>query len=353
MSAKPLTRRRALAASASLLTASRLGPAQQLIGEPPGRIAPVSELVNAYEFGEMARRKLSGALYAQIAPSDRQSMDRITFNPRMMVNTTKLDLSAHLLGDTHFSPILVGPSSEQKRFHPEGELAMARGAGAVQTGMVVSDRSSYPIEEIAAQTTQPLWYQVFLDPNTGTAHERVSRAVKAGCKAVVITAGVADGGLGGSAPVPVMVDWSEVDRMRKGISVPVLLKGVMTPEEAQTAVSKGMQGIVVSNHERRLVPHPESGIQALPAISQAIAGKGSILVDGGFCRGSDILKALALGAQAVLMCRAPLWALAAYGAEGVQNQLGLIQNELARDMMMCGLVNMKSMTQAAVTIHRR
>lgn len=352
MSSKPLSRRKALAVSGSILAGSRFLPAQHLIGEPPGRIAPSDELVNAYEFGEMAQRKLGSSVYAEIAASDRAAMDRITFHPRMMVNTTKLNLSTQLFSDTLFTPILIGPASEQKRFHPEGEVAMARGAAAAQTGMVVSDRSSFPIDQIAAQTKQPLWYQVFLDPETNTVHERIDRAVKAGCKAVIITAGVVDGALSGPA-APTMVDWTQIDRIRKGISVPVLLKGIMTAEQAQHAVSQGMQGIVVSNHERRLVPHPESGIQTLPAIAQAVAGKVPILVDGGFCRGSDVLKALALGAQAVLMCRAPLWALAAYGADGVKDQLGLIQNELARDMMMCGLVNMKSMTRAAVTIHRR
>ena len=327
-------------------------PAQQLIGEPPGRIAPPNELVNAYEFGEMAKRKLGSALYADIAPSDRRAMDRITFNPRMMVNTTKLNLSTQLFGDTLFTPIMIGPASEQKRFHPEGELAMARGAGAAQTGLVVSDRSSYPIDQIAGETKQPIWYQVFPDSETGVSRERVDRAIKAGCKAVIITAGVAEGPPGRPAP-PTMVDWNLIDRMRRGISVPVLIKGIMSPEQAQVAVSRGMQGIVVSNHTRRLVPHPELGIEALPAIADAVGGKAPILVDGGFCRGSDVLKALALGAQAILLCRAALWALAAYGAEGVQNELALIQNELGRDMVMCGLVNTKSITRAAVKIHRR
>ena len=125
-----LTRRRALAASGSILGGSRLLKAQKLVGEPPGRIAPAAELVNAYEFEVMAGRKLGGATYAEIAATDRKAMDRITFNPRMMVNTTKLNLSTDLFGDNLYWPILIGPAAEQKRFHPEGELAMARGAAA-------------------------------------------------------------------------------------------------------------------------------------------------------------------------------------------------------------------------------
>ena len=124
--------------------------------------------------------------------------------------------------------------------------------------------------------------------------------------------------------------------MRKGISVPVLLKGVMTPEEAQTAVSKGMQGIVVSNHQRRLVPHPESGIQALPAISQAIAGKASILVDGGFCRGSDVVKALCLGARAVLVGRAYAYGLGAAGGAGVTRAIEILREGIVRTLRLLG-----------------
>jgi isopentenyl diphosphate isomerase/L-lactate dehydrogenase-like FMN-dependent dehydrogenase len=353
MKPKRLTRRGMLAVSGSVLAAAQVPAAHKLIGEPAGRIAPSDELVNAYEFGETAQRTLSSLVYAEIAPDDRRAMDRITFNPRMMVNTTKLNLSSQLLGADLFTPILIGPASEQNRYHPEGELAMARGAAQAQTGMVVSDRSSYPIEKIAAETKQPLWYQVFLDPDASAVHERIDRAVQAGCKVVVITAGVVDGSDSGPAAAPTMVDWSQVERLRKGISVPVVVKGILTVEHARMAVSSGVAGMVVSNHERRLVPHPESGIEALPAIAQVVAGKVPILVDGGFCRGSDVLKALALGAQAVLICRAALWALAAYGAKGVHDELGLIQNELARDMMMCGLVNLQAIARTAVTIHRR
>src|SRR5450755_367807 len=144
------SRRRALAAYGSVLAGLPVLEAQHLIGEPPGRIAPASELVNAYEFEGMAQRRLGSILSAEIAGSDRKAMDRITFNPRMMVNTNKLDLTTALFGENLFAPILVGPTSGHKRFHPEGELAMVRGAAQAKTPMVVSDRSSYPIHEIAA-----------------------------------------------------------------------------------------------------------------------------------------------------------------------------------------------------------
>jgi 4-hydroxymandelate oxidase len=324
---------------------------QRIMTEPPGRIAPAAELVNAFEFEGMAQRKLDSVTFAEIAGSDRKPIDRITFNPRMMVNTTKLDLSTNLFGDNLFAPILIGPVSEHKRFHPEGELAMARGAAAGKSAMVVAGHSSYPIDQIAAQAKTPLWYQVYPEPDTNAVRARVDQAVKAGCKVVVITAGIPDRIPAGAAPP--LVDWNAIDRLRQGITVPVVLKGIATAEEAQLAVSRGFRGIVVSNYGGRSRPGTASGILALPAIADAVGGKATILIDGGIRRGSDVLKALALGAHAVLLGRPAIWGLAAYGSEGVQDLLQLIQNELARDMVMCGLPNVKAITRAAVTIHRR
>ena len=352
------TRRQALTAYGSLLGGSALLRAQQpqapqLIGEPPGRIPPPSELVNAFEFGLMAQRKLDRATYAEVADSDRAPIDRITFNPRMMVNTTTLDLSATLFGDNLFAPMLIGPIAEQKRFHPDGELAMARGASAAKTAMVVADHSSFPVDQIAKEAKVPLWYQVYPGGDLPAARTRVARAVKAGCKVVVITAGIPYRAAGAGPTAPALLDWRVIDQLRQGITVPVVLKGVMTAEEAQAAVSRGFQGIVVSNYGGRSFPATASGILALPGIADTVAGKASILVDGGLRRGSDVLKALALGAQGVLLARPAAWSLAAYGSDGVQNMLQVIQNELARDMMMCGLVNIKSITRAAVAVHRR
>jgi isopentenyl diphosphate isomerase/L-lactate dehydrogenase-like FMN-dependent dehydrogenase len=346
------SRRRALTAG-SLLAAAPVLHAQKLIGEPPGRIAPAAELVNAYEFEGMAQRRLGSLLSAEIASSGRKAMDRITFNPRMMVNTQKLDLTTTLFGESLFAPILIGPTSEQKRFHPEGELAMVRGAAAAKTLMIVSDRASYPIDQIASEAKTPLWYQVYAEADGGAVRSRIDRAVKVGCKVVVITVGIPDQAAGGNATPPRLADWSAIDRLRQGISVPVVLKGIMSPEDARAAVSRGMQGIVVSSYAGGSVPGTGSSILSLPAIADAVGGKVPILIDGGFTRGSDVLKGLALGAHGVLLGRSPLWGLAGYGADGVKYLIQLIQNELARDMVMCGLVNIAAITRAAVTIHRR
>lgn len=323
---------------------------QKSVGEPSGRIAPVQDLINTFEMEAMAQRKLNSVAFADIAGGDRAAYDRITFRPRLMLDATKLDLTAELFGQSMFAPILIGPTSQQKRFHPEGELAMARGAAAAKAVFVIAGRSSCPIDEIAAQAKNTtLWYQVYPEPDINAVRGRIQQAVGAGCKAVCVTIGTP----APEGPVTAGVDWAAIDRMRQGITVPVLLKGIMSPEEARKAVAMGVHGIVVSNYAGRAITGVASSIEALPAIADAVAGKLPILIDGSIRRGSDALKALALGAQAVMVGRPPLWGLAAYGADGVQKVLEILQTELARDMAMCGKINVKSIDRSIVKIHRR
>ena len=147
-------------------------------------------------------------------------------------------------------------------------------------------------------------------------------------------------------------DWNQIDKFRQGLNAPVVLKGIMSADEARTAVTRGVQGIVVSNYVEHGTGGLAAPIEVLPAIAAAVAGKAAILIDGGFRRGSDILMALALGANAVMIGRPVLWGLAAYGAGGVQKVLELLQSELARDMAMCGRVDLKSVNASLVRVHR-
>ncbi|HVW85360.1 MAG TPA: alpha-hydroxy-acid oxidizing protein [Bryobacteraceae bacterium] len=346
----PVTRRQSLAAWASLLAGSEASKAQKLIGEPPGRIPPPQELVNASEFEATAQRKLDSLTFALISDSERGALDRITLRPRMMVDTRQMDLTAHLFGQSHFMPILAGPISQMKRFHPDGELEMARGASAAKAAMIVADHSSYPIDRIAAETKMPVWYQVYLEAETGELRERVKKAVDAGCKVLCVTAGPADAS---SLAQTAGIDWAAIDRLRKGIDVPVLLKGVMSPEEAQESLHRGMQGIVVSNYSPRPITGIASPIEMLPAIADAVGGKAPVLIDGSFRLGSDVFKALALGASGVLLGRPVVWGLSGYGAQGVQDVIELIQSGFARDMAMCGKINLAALDRTAVKIHRR
>jgi isopentenyl diphosphate isomerase/L-lactate dehydrogenase-like FMN-dependent dehydrogenase len=345
------SRRSAILRCALLAGAGRISFGLQAKGESEGRIPPLDELVNTFEVERVAERKLDKLTYNEIAGSDRKALERITFRPRMMVNTTKLDLSIELFGDTMFTPILIGPTSRQKRFHPGGELATARGAAAANVAMVVAGRSSQPIGEIAAEAKTPLWYQVNPEADMAAVRSKIELAVKSGCKAVCLTLGVPESSHD-KASAPQSVDWKAIDVLRRGMTVPFLLKGIMSPEEARLAVQRGVQGIVVSNYRGPFSTGMAAPIEVLPSIAEAVGGKIPILIDGSFRRGGDVLKALALGARAVLLGRPPLWGLAAYGAEGVHYVLDLIQSELARAMVMCGKVNVEAVDRNLVKIHR-
>ena len=315
-----------------------------MMGEPPGRIAPSGELVNAFEFEAMAQRRLDSVTYALVASGSRKPFDRITLRPRVMINTTKLDLTLDLFGRQMFAPLLIGPVSQQQRFHPEAELAMARGAAAAQALMVISDRASQPLDQIAPLCKAGFWYQVYAEADMAPATGRAKEAVRAGAKAVILTPGKTG------------LDWNATDRLRQACGAPLVLKGVMSAEEAQTCVQRGVQGIIVSSCVSGSGDAPVSGfataIEVLPAVADAVAGKIPVLMDGGLARGADMLKALALGARAVLIARPAIWGLAAYGADGVQRVTELLQTELARDMAMCGKPNLRAIDRTAVRLHR-
>lgn len=357
-----MTRRATLAGFGSLAAVASLpgqqNPGPKLMGEAPGRIAPMADLVNVLEFEDVAARKLAPAVYDTIAGGDRTFFERITLRPRMMVDTMGLDLTTDLFGEKLFAPIIVGPAGGQQAFHPEGELATVRGASAAKAVMVVSGESSQPIDKIAAASKTTLWYQVYPDADVNSQKARIQQAVKAGCKAVCITVGAPYRNFTGTpsaarlaaAKSPSM-DWAVIDQLRQGVTVPVLLKGIMSAEEADAAVKRGVQGIVVSNHGGPRLKGVVTPIEMLPSIADAVAGRVPVLVDGGFRRGSDIYKALALGARAVLLGRPSLWGLAAYGADGVQAVVERLQTDLGRTMGQCGNPNLKSIGRTFVKIH--
>jgi 4-hydroxymandelate oxidase len=316
---------------------------------PRLRVPPRDELVNALEFEEVARLKLPPAVFAAIAGGDRAAFERMTFRPRMMVPAHDMDLSVDLFGDTHFTPIVVGPVAEQQRFHPDGELATVRGATAGQAAVVISSRSSVPIEKLAAEAGTRLWYAVYAE-GEDNAPARVRQAVAAGCKAVCITIGASMHGVRPAARPH--ADWKAIDQIRKGMDVPILIKGVMSAPDARTAVEQGAHGIVVSNHGG-IAANTLSPIEVLPSIVDAVASRVPVLVDGSFRRNSDIVKALVFGAKAVLLARPVMWGLAAYGAEGVQTVIEILQTDLARNMGALGAPTLKDLTRAMVKIHQR
>jgi 4-hydroxymandelate oxidase len=265
----------------------------------------------------------------------------------MNIPTTDMDLTVNLFGEDHFTPIIVAPIADQKRFHPEGEIATARGAAAGQALMIVSSRASVPLAEIAAVAKPSFWYQVYATDSA--AKTQVQDAVKAGAKAVVITVGASHGSNGRAATAS-SINWSAVDAIKQGVSVPVIVKGITTPAEATTALQHNVQGIVASNYGG-LLANKDAMILSLPNIVDAVGGKIPVLTDGSFRRGTDTFKALAFGARGVLIGRPVMWGLSAYGDAGVQSVIEMAQTELARYMGMCGKVNLKALDRTAVKVH--
>ena len=312
---------------------------QALGGTAPPRRPPRDELVNTLEFEEVAKLVLPNAVYSTIASAsgDRRGFERITFRPRMLVPTVDMDLSVELFGQQHFTPILVGPVEDQRRYHADAELATVRGASAARAAVVVSSKSSVPVGDIAAQAKTPLWYAVYSDAGAN-AQKQVQEAMAAGCKVLCIT-----------SRTP-RIDWKAVDQIRRGVEVPIVIKGVMSTADATAAIEHGARGLVVSDHGGRLAG-TVTPIEVLPSIADLVGGKAVVLIDGGVQRGTDILKALVLGAQAVLVARPVMWGLAAYGAEGVQSVLELLQTTFGRNMGTIGAPNLKSLTRSMVKVH--
>ena len=356
MIAHNLTRRQALGAAGAMLAGSQIAPGPTVPvpgGQPAAErvgVAPRVELVNTLEYEEQAKRTLAPAVYSLIAGGDRDGFDRITIRPRVLVDTLGLDLSVTLFGERLFAPIVIGPVADQRRFHADGERASAKGASAARAIMMVSSRSSVPLQEIAAQARTSLWYQVFAgDP---AAKRQIQDAVNAGCKAICITVGAAPAPRGSRrSAMGAKVDWPAVDALKQGLNVPVLVKGVATPEAAQVALQHSVDGIIVSNYGGLAGTGTEAVILTLPAVVDAVSGKVPVLVDGSFRRGTDILKALAFGAQSVLVARPPMWGLAAYGADGVQGVVEMLQTELARYMAMSGATHLKMLDRTRLRVH--
>jgi 4-hydroxymandelate oxidase len=303
-------------------------------GQPPVRLVPRADLVNVLEYEQQAKRKLPAAAFVQIAGGDRAAFDRITLHPRLIVPVMDMDLTTTLFGDPHFTPILVGPISDQKRFHPDAELATVKGASAAKVAVIVSSRSSVPIETLAAEARTPLWYQVGVQEPAARA--QIDKAIKAGCKVLCVTLN----------PAP-PAGWPVFAALKRGVGVPVIAKGVATPADATLALQNGAEGIVVSTHGGSNKPP----ILTLASIVDAVGGKVPVLIDGSFRRGTDVVKAMAFGAQGVLVGRPVMWGLAAYGAEGVQGVMEMLQTEFARYMAQCGRSTLKAVDRSMVRVH--
>jgi 4-hydroxymandelate oxidase len=267
----------------------------------------------------------------------------------MNIPTRDLDLTSTLFGDQHFAPIIVGPIADQKRFHPDGEVAMARGASAAKAAMVVSSDSSVPLATIAEAATIPLWLQVYA--NSPKVKDVLAEASAAKARAVIVTVNAGTSAGGPATPATAHIDWAAVDAVVKGTSLPVIVKGITSPQDAKEAVAHGAKGVVVSNYRGGSAAGLTGTLLLVAPVVQAVGDQIPVLVDGSFRRGTDIIKALGFGAKGVLVGRPVMWGLAAYGADGVQGAVEMLQTELARYMAMCGRPTLATVDSSLVRVH--
>ena len=382
-----MTRREAVRQFSLFLATSPLFAAESEAG--------IDQLVNVFDFDTLCGQKIPKPAYDYVSGGgwdeqtlrrNREAFREITFRPRFMRKVDRLDLSTTLFGQPLGMPILVAPTGSHSLVHPEGEIATARGAGAAGAVMVVSSSASFPIEKIAEAATAPLWFQLYAGPDVPGTRSRVERAIEAGCRAVCYTV---DGPYPaprerdfrnnlaairnprdfepsrqrrrGEAPASQFgiearfqgtLDWDFFDELRKWLKQPLLMKGILSPEDAVLAAGHGADGVVVSNHGGRYLDGAPATIEVLPEIVDALNGRIPVLVDSGFRRGTDILKALAIGAKAVLVGRVPLWGLGAFGDAGVQRVLEILRKELAWAMGLAGRADIASIDRSLIRIDR-
>jgi 4-hydroxymandelate oxidase len=338
----------------------------------------MTELVSISEFEAAARQRLATMVYDYIAGAagDEISLrrncaafDTLLLKPRVLRDVSRIDTAVEIFGAKLPFPILLAPAAYHRMVHPEGELATAYGAaGAV---LVISSLSNATVEEVAAAAAGPLWFQLYVQPDRAFTRDLVQRVEAAGCKAICITVdtpvlgtryrevrdhfGLSEGldranlrGCKGatasrldesgvySEVLDATLTWESIDWIRSFAKVPILLKGILAPEDAALAVEHGVAGIIVSNHGARNLDTTPATIEALPAVVEVVEGRMPVLLDGGIRRGTDVIKALALGARAVLVGRPYLWGLAAAGAEGVASVVKILRTELVAAMCLCG-----------------
>jgi isopentenyl diphosphate isomerase/L-lactate dehydrogenase-like FMN-dependent dehydrogenase len=284
---------------------------------------------------------------------NRRAFDRWVIRPRMLTGAFPPDPSTEILGTRIAFPLLVAPWAYQRKAHPDGEPATARAAARAGTIMTVSTTALDLLEEIAAASEFTKWWQLYVFTDRGLTEEMLHRVHAAGYGAVCFTVDFPVGGLrhrdtrtGFDMPQGLPHDdqvydpaitWDDLAWIRERAPLPLLVKGIMTAEDAVLAVKHGADGIVVSNHGGRQLDGVAAGITVLPEVVQAVGGRIPVLVDGGVRRGTDIFKAIALGASAVMTARPVCWGLAVNGEEGVVDVLGILRAEFENAMTLAGV----------------
>ena len=386
-----------LLAYPALLEAFTQEPGAQMAA---ATLASAADALDVYDFEAMARRVLPPAHWGYMATgtdgeetlrANPRGFDRYQLRVRRFVDVSRIDLGMELFGHKFTSPVFLCPVGSQRAFHADGELASARAAQARGQLQILSTQSSMPIEDVAkARGGSGLWYQLYTTSSWDITTKLLKRAETAGCPVVAVTVDLpagrntltdlrmarldsrpcaschgvagpaADGRAAGTKPMFTGLDmkgvtltsatltWDFVKRVKDVSKMKVLIKGLESADDASLAVSSGADGIIVSNHGGRATESGRPTIDALPEVVQGAAGRIPVLLDGGVRRGTDVFKALALGATAVGIGRPYIWGLSSFGQAGVNRVLQILDTELRLAMVGCGTVSLKDVTAKSI-----
>ncbi|MGB6585414.1 MAG: alpha-hydroxy acid oxidase, partial [Pseudolabrys sp.] len=354
--------------------------------------------INVFDFEPVARKNVPPAHFGYMASglddevtlrANREGFLKFQLQPRRLNDVSKLDTSVELFGTRYDSPIFVCPTGGNQFFHPDGEVAVARAARAGNHLQILSTSSNYSVEDVTSARGAPIWFQLYASPRWEVAQALIKRAEAAGCPVLMVTVDRVAGrnqetlfrlmrtddrqcsachdrssfaarsvrrhnydgidltaitGGGESSNL----SWDIVKRMRDVTRMKIVLKGIVSPEDADLAAQNGIDGVLVSNHGGRGEDNGRSTIDALPDIIAAVKGRMPVIVDSGFRRGTDAVKALAMGAQAVGVGRPYLWGLGAFGQEGVEGVLEIVRTETRAAMQQCGVRSVKELNPSFV-----
>jgi len=387
---------RFLAASPVLAAASRaMGQPAFDILDPyaPQVITRAQDAINVFDFEATAKVKFQPGHYTYMSQgagsggtvqANRDGFKKFQIRARRLVNTSNLDTGIELFGTRYSMPIMIAPCGAQNSFHHDGELHTARAARSRDIRMILSNGTSNAVEQVNSAYGRPVWFQLYVDESWQTTEAIIKRAERAGCPALVVTVdsllpnrevsmrhrrstnpdcqGCHAPDANVIRPKPMyeglirtdsrgrpFLDWDFVDRIRDLTSLKVIIKGIVTAEDAELVVEHGFDGLIVSNHGGRVEDSGRSTIESLPEVVAAVNRRIPVLLDSGVRRGTDIFKALALGADAVAIGRPYLWGLGCFGQEGVEVVLDILKRELESIMSQAGARRIADINNGHVT----
>ena len=377
------SRRELLFSALGLAVAARLRAQSQTHSQPQtpagARANPqvnLDKLLSLFDYQAEAEKHISHGAWERImgASADEitlrwnhEAYEHIRLKPRILQDVSKLDTSVKLFGQELPFPIILAPTGAQSLVRPEGELAVARGAGAAKATLCISSSASMKVEDIARVATGPVWFQLYVQRDRAFTKDLVQRAEGSGCRALCVTVDSPTFGarnredrakdelparelpnLKGKDYLDPTLTWKDIEWLRGFAKTPVMLKGVLNPDDAAIAVKAGVAGIIVSNHGARNLDTVPATIDALPLVVEKVEGRVPVIVDGGIRRGTDVIKALARGAMAVQIGRPYLWGLGVAGAEGVTRVVDILRHEFEMTMMLMGRPTLASIDKSVL-----